>query len=153
MVNVSKKYINKELQMSAWGVFLHKTKEANSSEEVLTNLKKFLTSSEITMLEKRLLIPLLIERGLSYRDIGRALDVSSTTISFVKHNLIKRATIHRKYNFGKKQEKKKPFLPRYKGVAPLFQITQFRLLNRSIFVFVTGNAFRQCGNMLGALVN
>jgi len=119
MVNVSKKYLSKELQTKAWNVFLREIKKSDSSETLLINLKKFLTASEITMLEKRLSIPILSKRGMGYRDIGRTLDVSSTTISFVRHNLTKRPTIHREH-IMRKDPKKRFHLSRYRGNPNLF---------------------------------
>ncbi len=111
MVNVSKKYINKELQTKAWNVFLCTIRASDSSEILLTNLKKFLTPSEIIMLEKRLSIPLLIGRGMSYKNIGATLDVSSATISFVKHNLTKRSAINREYGARKNPRRKRVAAP------------------------------------------
>lgn len=117
MVNVSKKYLSKELQTKAWSVFLHEIKKADSPEVLRTNLKKFLTASEITMLEKRLSISILIKQNLGYRTIGAILDVSPTTISFVKHNLTKSSPIHRKYNPNKEFRRKRSVpIPSYKGV-------------------------------------
>lgn len=120
MVNVSKKYINKELQIKAWSRFLKEVKGAESTEVLISNLKKFLTQSEITMLEKRLSIPILIERGFSYRDIGRTVDVSQNTISFVKHNLTKRPIIHKTFIPHKGRERRMPYAPRFKRGARFF---------------------------------
>lgn len=87
MVRVSKKHLDKNLKMESWLRFLDAIKTSKSEETLFQNIKKFLTSAEIVMLEKRLAIPILLERGLSYRTIGEIIDVSPNTISFVKHNL------------------------------------------------------------------
>ena len=119
MVNISKKYLSKELRIKAWGLFLKEIKKSESSDACISNIKMFLTPSEMIMLEKRLSIQILGKQGLSYKDIGAMLDVSSTTINFVKHNLTKRPPIHRKYS-PNKELKMKPLLPRYKGGSSLF---------------------------------
>ncbi|MEK7630107.1 MAG: Trp family transcriptional regulator [Patescibacteria group bacterium] len=112
MVRVNKKYLEKELQMLAWRSFLDAVKQSKSEEEIIPIVKKFFTASEITLLEKRLVIPILLNRGLSYRKIGEIIDVSPATISFVKHNLSKKPVIHCKYgSFEKKPRTKFPSLP------------------------------------------
>jgi len=118
MVNVSKKYLSKELQTKAWARFLDEVRGSRSPEVFILNLKKFLTSSEITMLEKRLSIPILVERGLSYKDIGATVDVSPNTISFVKHNLTKRPAVHKKVIVRSDPKRKRP--PQYKGSPRIF---------------------------------
>lgn len=72
MTHVSKKNVNQELREKAWRRF---------------NADRFLTPTEKILVEKRLLISLLLEQGLSYRKIGEMLDVTRVTISFVKHQL------------------------------------------------------------------
>lgn len=120
MVRINKKYLSKELQAKAWNLFLRDVKKSESGEMCIVNLKKFLTPSEIIMLEKRLSIRILTERGLSYADIGKTLDVSSTTINFVKHNLTKRPVIHKKCVAREESKRKIPYNPRFKGGARLF---------------------------------
>lgn len=72
MTRVNKKNIGQELREKAWKRF---------------DADKFLTPSEKILIEKRLLISLLLDRGLSYRKIGEMLDVTRVTISFVKRHL------------------------------------------------------------------
>ncbi len=98
MVNVSKKYLTKELREKAWGRFLEKIQTAKSTDALIVNLRTFFTQSEIIMLEKRLAIPILVEQKTSYREMRKILDVSSNTISFVKHNLTKKPVVHKKYS-------------------------------------------------------
>lgn len=120
MVNVSKKYINKELQAKAWSIFLQEIGGAGSPEVLLSRLRKFFTPSEIIMLEKRLSISVLVQQKVSYKSICRILDVSHTTVSFVKHNLTKPQTVRKKRSVYEKPRRTKSFLPRYKGTSPLF---------------------------------
>ena len=98
MVHISKKYLDKDLQIKAWGRFLKKIHAVRSTDTIIANLRMFLTSEEITMLEKRLAIPILLEQKESYRTIGKILDVSPGTISFAKHNLTKKPVVHKKYS-------------------------------------------------------
>ncbi|PIP29882.1 hypothetical protein COX26_01765 [Candidatus Jorgensenbacteria bacterium CG23_combo_of_CG06-09_8_20_14_all_54_14] len=89
MVNISKTQFPKELRKKVWRRFYELVKRSPSEETLVKNLAVLFTSSEITMLEKRLAIPLLLAKGLSYREIGRAIDVSPVTVSFIKHRLTK----------------------------------------------------------------
>lgn len=96
MTNVNKKYVPRELREKAWGLFREIIGKSRSGKDILANLDKLLTPSEITLIEKRLLISILLERGLSYREISKALDVTRVTISFVKHNLKRTPRVPRK---------------------------------------------------------
>lgn len=119
MTNVSKKYIEKKLQTEAWSRFLKKVHQSKSAGALLLSIREFLTDSEITMLEKRLSIPILLERKMSYRAIGAAIDVSPATISFVKHNLTKKPVRHRQYSSFSKPRRVKKLLPPYKGAQSI----------------------------------
>ena len=123
MVRVSKKYLEDKLKRESWRRLLNEVQKSKSEEELIKSVEKFLTSAEITMLEKRLAIPILLKRGLSYRAIGEVIDVSPNTISFVKHNLTKKPVVHRKYSptrhSGRRQpDPKKYILPHGKLVYP-----------------------------------
>jgi len=98
MVRVNKKYIEQELRDEAWRRFDDALRGSKSEKELVANLHRFLTESEIVQLEKRLLIPVLLERKKSYRAIGEAIDVTRTTISFVKNSLKRKPRVHRKYS-------------------------------------------------------
>lgn len=113
MVRVSKKYLDSELKKRSWQRFLEMLESSKSPEKLATRIGKFLTPSEIVMLEKRLAIPILLDRRMSYREIGRMIDVTPGTISFVKHNLTKRPVVHKKYNpmLTPKPKKELPLLP------------------------------------------
>ena len=89
MTRVSKKQLPVELRTKAWGQLLAAIKASDSPEALKKKLGSFLTPTELTMLEKRLAIPVLVERGLSYRRIGEAIDVSPNTVSFVKYHLVR----------------------------------------------------------------
>ena len=98
MVRVNKKYLGEELRNAAWRHFLEVVKSSESEKTLVENLHKFLTDAETIMVEKRLTIPILLERGLSYAAIGKTIDVSPGTISFVKHNLVRKPVVRRKYS-------------------------------------------------------
>lgn len=103
MVNINKTQFPDELRKKAWQKFFVVAHRSTSPDILARELKKVLTSSEIIMLEKRLTIPLLIENGMSYRQIGQMIDVSQTTISFIKQGFKKRPVIHRKYSSSSKK--------------------------------------------------
>jgi uncharacterized protein YerC len=96
MVRVNKKYLKEELRNAAWRHFLEVIKSSKSEKTLVEDLHKFLTDTEIIMIEKRLAIPILLERGLSYAAIGKTIDVSPGTISFVKRDLTKKPVVHKK---------------------------------------------------------
>lgn len=116
MPSTNKKYFDIRLKEKAWNKFLGAIKKSKSSKELIASIKKFLTDSEIILLEKRLAISVLLEDKKSYRDIGQSLDVTRTTISFVKHNLTRKPRKYRKYSSGPdKKRKKLPIMPPYVG--------------------------------------
>ena len=114
MTRVNKKHIAQELREAAWRPFWKTIGKSGSETVFLANMERFLTPSEIILIEKRLLISLLLERGFSYRKIGEALDVTRVTISFVKHNLKRTPRVHRKYGHDKMRKRRSgneiPFL-------------------------------------------
>lgn len=109
MVNVSKTQFPPELRKEVWGKFWRIVKTSPSPEALMKNLSVFLSSNEISMLEKRLAILLLLEKGVSYREIGKTIDVSRSTISFVKSNFIRKPKPRNNHN--RKFRKSSPYLP------------------------------------------
>jgi uncharacterized protein YerC len=87
MVRVNKNRISGELKKAAWQRFSRLVANARSEDALLTALRAVLTPAEIIALEKRLAITFLLERGKSYQEIGRTLDVTSVTISAVKRGI------------------------------------------------------------------
>ena len=119
MVNVSKKFLEKDLKRKAWHILEKKIKESGDIGEVF---RKVFTSSEISMIEKRLAILAMLQSGNSYLTIRRTIDVSPGTISFIKHG----------FKINKREPKtgvifdsrlipirKKKKYPRYKGTRGL----------------------------------
>ena len=84
MVNVSKKYLKNDLINSSWDNFIKEIKSAKNREEIRVLFDKFFSFTEQIALEKRLAIIFLSKQGLRHREIGRILDVSPTTVGFVK---------------------------------------------------------------------
>lgn len=97
MVRVNKTQFPEKLREELWGKFSSELKNSPSSEALLRKLRIVLTHAEITMLEKRLAIPILLEQGRSYREIGRMIDVSSTTINSIKHHFVKKPVSRHRY--------------------------------------------------------
>jgi len=91
MVHVNKIQFPSELHKEVWEKFWKITKNSSSPETLTKNLSTLLTSNEIFVLEKRLAILLLLEKGMSYREISRTIDVTRSTISFVKHHFTKKS--------------------------------------------------------------
>lgn len=89
MVNVSKKYLKNDLINSSWNGFIKEIKNARNQEEIKALFNKFFSSTEQIALEKRLAIVFLSKQGLRHREIGRILDVSPTTVGFVKRGFLK----------------------------------------------------------------
>ncbi|MBI2279004.1 MAG: helix-turn-helix domain-containing protein [Candidatus Brennerbacteria bacterium] len=69
-----------------------------SGEELFRTLAQILTPMELLLIEKRLAIPILLARGMSYREIGRTIDVGPAAISFVKHHLTRKPRVPRRYD-------------------------------------------------------
>ncbi len=57
--------------------------------EVAGLIDSLFTKTERLMLAKRLAIAMLLERGVTYPKISKALKVSSVTISFVRNSIMK----------------------------------------------------------------
>lgn len=87
MVRVNKNRLKGELKKEAWKRFARLVGDARTDDTLLASLRAVLTPAEIIALEKRLAIAILLERGKSYKTIGRALDVTSVTISAVKRGV------------------------------------------------------------------
>lgn len=123
MVNVSKKYLKNDLINASWSGFIKEIKNARSREEIKTLFNKFFSSAEQIALEKRLAIIFLSKQGLSHREIGRILDVSPTTVGFVKRGFKRMKKEYKKHwvnpEFKRQLEgvttRRKKF-PIYKGV-------------------------------------
>jgi len=70
------------------------------------------------MFEKRIAIIILLEKGLSYREIGRIIDVSPTTIGFIKHTFTRTHVTRAKHSPSTKNKYPK-FHHSSKGVGAL----------------------------------
>jgi len=98
MVRVNKTQFPKDLRDQSWEVLWNTARQAPSKEALKRDLGAFLTPTEIALLEKRIAIPILLTRGFSYREIGRTIDVSPTTVNFVKHHLTRKPRTPRRYS-------------------------------------------------------
>ena len=106
MAHVIKKKIPDIIREEAWVTFLQLIKVSDSTKILRKRLERFLTPTEFVLLEKRLAITALLRHGISYKKIGRIIDVSPHTISFVKYNLVRnplkglRASVRKQYDFS-----------------------------------------------------
>lgn len=91
MTRVTKRKIPDELREEAWAQFLKATQISVSPKALRKKLERFLTPAELVLLEKRLAILVLLRHGVSYKKMGRMIDVSPHTVSFVKYNLVRNA--------------------------------------------------------------
>lgn len=89
MTRVTKAKISADVRDEAWRNFLLAVRKSGTPASIREAMAKFLTPAELVMLEKRLVIPVLVGRGMSYRQIGAALGVSANTVSFVKYHLVR----------------------------------------------------------------
>ncbi len=105
MVRVNKTQFPEKLRRQVWEILWNYTKQ--SPEALARKFSTLFTRSEIVMLEKRLAIPLLLNQGLSYKEIGRMIDVSPATISSVKHHFTKK----KKRSVPLRQPKYRPVFP------------------------------------------
>ncbi|MFH1161771.1 MAG: hypothetical protein V1696_00615 [Candidatus Jorgensenbacteria bacterium] len=69
-----------------------------SGDELFRALAKILTTTELLLIEKRLAVPILLARGMSYREIGRTIDIGPAAISFMKHGLTRKPRTPRQYS-------------------------------------------------------
>lgn len=105
-----------KFQKEAWKKFFSETKQTSSVDDFRKQIGMPFTPLEIIMFEKRLIIFLLLEKGVGSREISRLIDVSPTTVNFVKHHFIKKPVVHRQYSSEKRAPK---FHHSSKGVGAL----------------------------------
>jgi Trp operon repressor len=120
MVNVNKKYLDEEFKGSVWRDFVNELKKAKTEKDLEKTIAKALTSSEKTMVEKRLGILALLKKGFKQRDIGRALDAVPGTVRFVKRGLDRTPRSRRPYtpdrpSGASRKKRSRSKFPTYKG--------------------------------------
>lgn len=111
MVNVNKKYLEEDFKNLIWENFVREIKSVKTRKNLDKVINKLLTPTEQVMIEKRLAILYLLEKGLSYRKIGETIDVTRNTISFVKNGFVKKKRPPKKswrHPMLKKLDEKKP---------------------------------------------
>lgn len=104
MVCINKTQFPKKLRDEVWKGLWSLIQNSSSPESFQEKMKSIFTPTEIIMIEKRIAIPLLLKKGLTYREIGRLIDVSPTTINFIKHHFVKKPVVHRRYSAYPKKE-------------------------------------------------
>lgn len=98
MVRVNKTQFPAKLRKEARERLQRLLRKTTSGEKLFHALAKVLTPAELLLLEKRLAISILLARGMSYREIGRVIDVGPAAISFVKYGLTRKRRIPRRYD-------------------------------------------------------
>lgn len=120
MVRITKRGITKEIEEKVINFLLAEIKNAKRVENLNKIFNQILTKEEQIMVKKRLAIILFLKQGKRCKDIQEAIDVSRTTISFVRKGLLKPPKKERKID-GKitkrdlKEIKKPPWYPAYRG--------------------------------------
>ena len=118
MVRINRTQFPAALRQKTWKALWIMGKDSESPEAMMRKLKKVIAPSEIEMFEKRLAIMILLKEGFSYRAIGRAIDVSPSTISFIKHNFTRKPATRSRYAPSSKKKYPK-FHHSSKGVGTL----------------------------------
>ncbi len=120
MVNISKKYLEKDLKSKIWGKFFKEMNKTKSENDLVELLNKFFTPSEIVMLEKRIGIMHLLELGYKYREIGEILDVMPKTISFTKCGFKKSVKLKKAKNKIVHKSAEESFLHKKNSIMPTY---------------------------------
>jgi len=106
MSRTSKKYFEKEIKKDFWDYFYDVVKRAKNGEDLSMILDRYLPPEEKVMLEKRLGIFYLLKEGKGSREIGRQIDITLKTISFVKRGF--KPPVKRKVSPNLKYNKSSP---------------------------------------------
>lgn len=123
MVNVNKKEIKDDLLGEAWDKLWRESKK--SDKDFKNKIRSLLSQSELFLFERRLLILMLLDKGLSYKEIGRVIDAPNSTISFIKKGF-KRDKIVKTSAPFKKRKKRDYFFPAYKGSSRWAEINKYK---------------------------
>ena len=93
--------------------------EITSAGNLENALKKYLSPTEIAVLEKRLAITVMLEKKRSYLDIRRELDASPSTVSYVKQGfkINKKLPRVRTVLVVESENRRKRKFQRYKGTG------------------------------------
>ncbi len=81
MAQVSKVPVRKEVYAKAFEIFVSVLLRPKGKKEVVVFLNEFFTPTEKVMFVKRFAIPILYEKGYTYREISDILKVSTGTVS------------------------------------------------------------------------
>ena len=79
--------INKGLEENVWLNFLENVENAGHKHKTAKFLDSILTVNEKKLISKRLVALALIKSGESYREIGRELWISPSTVSGIKKSI------------------------------------------------------------------
>ncbi len=118
MVRVTKKGITEELNGLLLNRLLKEIKHINKKEDLSKFFNRYLTAEEQIMMKKRLAILFSLEEGKRPKRIQEALDVSRTTIAFVRKglkNLPKKEKKRYRITARDLKEIKYPKFPTYRG--------------------------------------
>jgi len=86
-MKVSEKKLNRNLEKQILRVFYQLIADIKDADEVEKFFQDFLNKASRLRLAKRLTIALLLEKGRSYQEIKKGLNVSSSTVADVYKDL------------------------------------------------------------------
>lgn len=120
MVRVTKRGITPELDKRILDSLLKEIGKIKNRKDLNNFLVKLLTADERLMVKKRLAVLLFLKDGKRKKHIGEILDISRTTINFIKRGLVN-LPAKKKKSAGQiagkyfKETKDKSWYPAYKG--------------------------------------
>ena len=98
MSRTSKKYFDEKFKKEIWSMFWSELEKSKSKSDADTLLNGLLTPNEKLMLEKRLAVIYLLQKEIGPREIGRRLDVTRRTISFLKSGFKRKPSKKKHYS-------------------------------------------------------
>jgi uncharacterized protein YerC len=89
MPNIARKNFNPKFKEEIWSIFAHEFSKGRSGIETVNRLRRFLTASEVAVLEKRLAAVYLLSHGESLRSTSEKSGLVKTSVVSVKHGFRK----------------------------------------------------------------
>lgn len=108
MPRTSKKHLDEKLKNRIWSGFLAGIKKSGNEKELKEILQTALTDDEIVLMEKRMAVKILLKEKVRYREISRIIDMSRTTVNFIRDNFKRPSWKKRVYSQNKFASKKQP---------------------------------------------
>lgn len=121
-MQISNKRLARAQQKKALGILLLRVQVIKKQSDLSRLLDLFFTKNEKEIILRRLIIADLLEKQVKYRDIEKALGISSLTISKIRDILEARGygrNPGRKRVYSRPKRREKPLLGYYKGAPSI----------------------------------